>query len=59
MLETKMWETVAGGDGGNDLLRKRAQRVGKQAQERTGQDWKRLAEEKVRKEIDQVGEAER
>lgn len=38
MLETKMWETVAGGDGGNDFLRKRAQRVGKQAQDRTGQD---------------------
>lgn len=38
MLETKMWETVAGGDGGNALLRKRAQIVGKQAQDRTGQD---------------------
>lgn len=59
MLETKMWETVAGGDGGNDLLGTHAQRVWKQAKDRTGQDRKRLAKEKVRKEVGQVGEAER
>lgn len=33
--------------------------VWKQAQDRTGQDRKRLAKEKVRKEVGQVGEAER
>lgn len=36
MLETKMWETLAGGSRGSGLLGKHVQREEKQAQDRAG-----------------------
>lgn len=51
MLETKIGETLAGGGGGRDFLKKHVQREGKQAWERTGQDLKVWPRKKLEKRL--------